>query len=52
MTRILRWTLFLAVVLAFSGGCDSRKDQIPTKIQDKAAPPPQLPGAEKKGAQA
>jgi hypothetical protein len=41
MTRILRWTLLLAVAVAFNAGCSGdRKDVIPTKIEDKPLGPP------------
>jgi hypothetical protein len=50
MMRVLGWTLFLVFVVALSGGCDQRKDVIPTKIEDKPLGAPKLPGAKEPGA--
>jgi hypothetical protein len=55
MTRILRWTLLLVFVAASTGGCDSRRDVIPTKTDGKPLEPPKPLGAKdggKKGGEA
>ncbi len=40
MIRVLRWLLFLAVVLGGNAGCRENKTAIPTKLQ---APPKDQP---------
>jgi hypothetical protein len=47
MTRILFWTLLLVFVVASTGGCDSRRDVIPTKTDGKPLEPPKMMGGGK-----